>query len=57
MKPTNKLRFVLRDVFVNANTAKKQTVLQQWWAMTVVHENAYQEVGEWRNVPVEAENA
>lgn len=57
MTPTNKLRFVEREVQVPApelgpNITKtiKVRVLQQWWAYEV-----YVSIGEWRDVPLEEE--
>jgi len=50
MNPTNKLRFVEREVPSGEGFSKTVRVLQQWWA--------YEEdvsIGEWRDVPLEEE--
>ena len=61
MTPTNKLRFVNREVQVpvpelgpNVTKSIKVRVLQQWWAKTP-HGAYVPEVGEWRDVPLEKE--
>jgi len=56
MTPTNRLRFVERDVTVpfepNFAKIKRIRVLQQWW----VPDKAFSETdGEWRDVPLEIE--
>jgi hypothetical protein len=61
--PTNRLRFVEREEFVNKDEQGRylppdvtrrvvRYVLQQWWSRA--HEG-YPELGEWRDVPLEAE--
>lgn len=57
MKPTNQLRFVEREVreYVTEDMARvfKNRVLQQWWAS--VDYDKLEILGEWRDVPLEAE--
>lgn len=56
MTPTNKLRFVEREMMVphqsvpNISLIKSVRVLQQWW------EPSADSPGEWRDVPLEKEN-
>ena len=56
MTPTNKLRFVEREVYISQpqmpNVAEKTAVriLQQWWEHT-----EWNAEGEWRDVLVEKE--
>ena len=59
MTPTNKLRFVEREIETNAAYGNyfvrvKVKILQQWWAKTP-HGAYVPEVGEWRDVPLEVE--
>ena len=53
MTPTNKLRFVEREVRIyiceGIARCEQHKFLQQWWA----YEN--ETVGEWRDVPLEEE--
>jgi hypothetical protein len=59
MTPTNKLRFVEREIHVtvepmfNITTGKTIRILQQWWA--VKRDEQITPTGEWRDVPVEVE--
>ena len=46
MTPTNKLRFVEREVPCGDGYSKTIRVLQQWWG----YEHS---IGEWRDVPLE----
>lgn len=70
MKPTNKLRFVEREVVYTKETfgdgsiitgLKTAKVLQQWWANAHTVNIGFgeidvgPEVGEWRDVPLEQE--
>lgn len=70
MTPTTKLRFVERKIQVpyelqeNVTQTKTVRILQQWWA--TAQECAYpavfgltpdKELGEWRDVPIEEEQA
>ena len=48
--PTNKLRFVEREVPCGDVYYKTIRVLQQWWEPAF-----FTEPGEWRDVPVEME--
>lgn len=56
MTPTNKLRFVEREVPSGEGFAKTVRVLQQWWEdqSTDVHW-VNGNPGEWRDVPLEEE--
>lgn len=64
MKPTNKLRFVEREIEVNGDH-KPVRILQQWWKnnsimliiMRLGHAGMPENVvkGEWRDVPLETE--
>lgn len=56
MTPTNKLRFVEREVHVpslvyDAPDSKTIRVLQQWWEDK--ESSRFDPVGEWRDVPLE----
>ena len=59
MKPTNQLRFVERETHHYENpegtiaTVRTIRVLQQWWAG--VDYDKLEMIGEWRDVPLEAE--
>ena len=59
MTPTNKLRFVEREIHVtvepmfNITTGKTIRILQQWWA--VERDGQITTTGEWRDIPVEKE--
>lgn len=56
MKATNKLRFVERGVPAleyGEGVGKTVRILQQWWAFDGLFGG--EEIGEWRDVPVEAE--
>jgi hypothetical protein len=63
MIPTAKLRFVEREVFIFVVTPKTIRVLQQWWMPTNTFSDGYGyqtvelEGGEWRDVPLEEEQA
>jgi hypothetical protein len=58
MTPTPKLRFVEREMYISQpqtpNVAEKKVVriLQQWWEHT-----QWNAEGEWRDVPIEKEQA
>ena len=58
MTPTNKLRFVEREIETNAAYGNyfvrvKVKILQQWWADE--ESSRFEPVGEWRDVPLEEE--
>lgn len=56
MTPTNKLRFVRREVPApeyGPNIVKAIRVLQQWWEDE--DSNWLDPVGEWRDVPLEGD--
>ena len=59
MNPTNKLRFVERESYRYENpegtvaTVHTIRVLQQWWENFSMPKQEF--VGEWRDVPLEAE--
>ena len=56
MTPTNKLRFVDREMFVGLHEVKTFRILQQWWENRIYKgNNWFIEGGEWRDVPLEAE--
>ena len=61
MTPTNKLRFVRRQVPINSTDTKTVNILQQWWAPFRIFSDGYgyqtveQKGGEWRDVPMEDE--
>ena len=66
MKPTNRLRFVERHVYVNKpayNSDRgvvcelvKKMILQQWWEeRALIGDQDMTIAGEWRDVPVEKE--
>ena len=67
MKPTAKLRFVERKVYVNEVTALelvKKNILQQWWETNNTINLGFggdipigETKGEWRDVPIEKEQA
>jgi hypothetical protein len=67
MTPTAKLRFVKRDSYSRNGEffqhPHKETILQQWWAPFRTFSDGYgyqtveQEGGEWRDVPLEQEQA
>jgi hypothetical protein len=59
MTPTSKLRFVERKVFVFVVTPKTIRVLQQWWEVeqNIIDRAAGKTQGEWRDVPLEEEQA
>ena len=54
LQPTNKLRFVEREVIVDPHpthaTASQVRILQQWWEKQLTWG-----AGEWRDVPIEQE--
>ena len=57
MIPTNKLRFVEREVLIFSNefgcsTTRTVHILQQWWE----YDHVADADGEWRDVPVEKNN-
>ena len=62
MQPTNKLRFIERQVEINGDH-KLVRILQQWWAPNPVlafvarfgHAAHDFNKGEWRDVPLEQE--
>ena len=61
MQPTNKLRFVEREVTIHHAdclyaSVKTVRVLQQRWEETLIEENGYYVAGEWRDVPLEVES-
>ena len=55
MTPTNKLRFVTRDLLTGEHFEVQPThkVLQQWWA--IERDGQITPTGEWRDVPLEKE--
>ena len=56
MTPTNKLRFVEREVPSGEGFAKTVRVLQQWWDAEEGDHEAYVKAGgEWQDVPLEEE--
>lgn len=62
MKPTNQLRFVERETHHYENpegtvaTVSTIRVLQQWWEKVSYHDVITSfPIGEWRDVPLEAE--
>ena len=61
MTPTNKLRFVEREISQHQMITHRK-VLQQWWAPFKAFHDGYGytsmelEGGEWRDVPLEEEN-
>ena len=59
MTPTNKLRFVRRQVPINSTDTKTVNILQQWWETVPTDdwERAWKLKcdGEWRDVPMEDE--
>jgi hypothetical protein len=62
MKPTPKLRFVEREIFVpfqdykDVVQPKTVRILQQWWEGKTWNSDKDQILdGEWRDVPLEAE--
>ena len=66
MLPTNRLRFVERDCYIKNGEAFthpfKERVLQQWWQSHMTTNLGWtgdmpvgQAQGEWRDVPLEAE--
>lgn len=62
MKPTTKLRFVERDVFIFVATPKTIRILQQWWETNNTINLGFggeipigETKGEWRDVPLEEE--
>jgi hypothetical protein len=59
MTPTAKLRFVERDSYSRNGEffshPHKETILQQWWQ--VAKEGQITTFGEWRDVPLEQEQA
>lgn len=65
MSPTTKLRFVQRKIFVpfkdyeNVVESKIVPILQQWWELeqNIIDRAAGRTQGEWRDVPVEQEQA
>jgi len=57
MNPTNKLRFVERQMEVHGDI-KLVRVLQQWWCVSLseaVKNPSRARDGEWRDVPLETE--
>ena len=63
MTPTPKLRFVEREVQVPVQgdfvvTYKTVRILQQWWEKKIwAHDDWVVADGEWRDVPLEKEQA
>ena len=64
MKPTSKLRFVERLVPINETTATRVRTLQQWWETNNTINLGFggdipigETKGEWRDVPIEKEQA
>lgn len=62
MTPTNKLRFVERECYVqNGESFQqpfKQRVLQQWWSIglaEIAKDPSKASHGEWRDIPLEKE--
>ncbi len=59
MTATNRLRFVERISYVKDGESFvepfKYRVLQQYWYVTGTLEEYYDQYGEWRDVPLEAE--
>ena len=58
MTPTNKLRFVEREIETNAAYGNyfvrvKVKILQQWWEEK--ESSRFEPSGEWRDVPLEEE--
>lgn len=53
MTPTAKLRFVIRTAYGVNDAPTIRTILQQWWA--VERDGQITPTGEWRDVPLEAE--
>ncbi len=59
MQPTNKLRFIEREAYRYANsegtisTTQVVRILQQWWQRFDMNKQEF--IGEWRDVPLEAE--
>lgn len=54
MKPTNKLRFIERQIEVHGDL-KLVRILQQWWETNFFDMITGQTAGEWRDVPLETE--
>jgi len=65
MTPTSRLRFVERTVQVpfedykNVTESKIVPILQQWWELeqNIIDRAAGKTQGEWRDVPIEKEQA
>jgi len=55
MTPTPKLRFVERDMYVGLHEVKTYRILQQWYALH--RDGQATPMGEWRDVPIEKEEA
>jgi hypothetical protein len=58
MTPTNKLRFVERDMYMGMHDVKVMQILQQWWSVglaEIANNPERANDGEWRDVPVEQE--
>jgi len=58
MTPTPQLRFIERAVPApeyGDDIAKKMRILQQWWTVTGTAPEFQYHFGEWRDVPLEAE--
>ena len=58
MTPTNRLRFVERETR-DPNNFRKVRILQQWWEVENLTGAFYPQgvAGEWRDVPIEQEDA
>jgi hypothetical protein len=62
MTPTAKLRFVLRDeqtgMYGSIPVIKTVRILQQWWEpeQNIIDMVAGKTKGEWRDIPLEAED-
>jgi hypothetical protein len=64
MTPTPKLRFVKRDIQVpfqnykDVTESKTVRILQQWWEKKIwAHDDWVVDDGEWRDIPLEKEQA
>ena len=56
MTPTAQLRFVERDMYVGLNEARTVRILQQWWESQEFDMITGRLAGEWRDIPLEAED-
>ena len=60
MQPTNKLRFVERELYRYESQDKTHTtaqmirILQQWWERFDMDKQEF--IGEWRDVPLQGDN-